>query len=214
VSSRDRLSNFLDKRGRTVVILDRGAGNITEKYAIARMNPNVKGAVAMSLDSYTEQLFRWDSGIQSGDVFQDGLSEQRHIVLSVQKIGIDGQHDGIRVSSCGCNDRMYLYQITKAASTPDGEYGHYNYNLLVKGQDYCHVSHWARGDSQTPIGDMTRGDVFVIFSSRILSGGYIPQPGDRIVLGNNSGAKLQIDGIDDHVFPTCYRVLCSPDQRM
>lgn len=207
---RARLSDFIDSRGRSVLIL-RDAGNIPEVYAIAQMNPNVKGSSSMLLDSYQESFFRWDSQLCSGDIFQDQISMERHILLSLQKIGVDGQHDGFKVSSCRSNDGLVLYRLIQG--TPDPQYGRSSYTLLVKVNDYCHVSHWARGDSLTPIGDMERGQIFILFSGRKLSG-YVPRPGDCCQLGSGTGDKFQIDGIDDHVFPGCYRVLCSPDKRL
>lgn len=212
MSARDRLSHFIDTRGRGALVL-RDGGNLSEKYAISRMNPNVKGGIAMSLDSYQEEFFRWDSDVRCGDLFRDGLSDETHLVLSVQRIGIDGQHDGYKVSSCRCNDEMVLYEITRSQSIPDGEYGRYAYNMSVRLEDFCHVSHWARGDSLTPIGDLTRGEIFIIFSGRHLQG-YVPQTGDRIVLSAGGGNKFQVDAIDDHIFPDSYRALCSPDQRV
>ncbi len=206
MAARDRLSNFINQRGRTVIIL-RDSGNITEKYAIAHMNPNIKGGL-VDLDSYQEEFFCWDSQVRSGDIFQDRLSEERHLVLSVQKVGVDAVHDGIKVSSCRSNDSMVLYQIT--ASAPD-EYGRSLYTLMVKLNDYIHVSHGARGDNLTPIGEMVMKDVFVVFSARKLAG-YVPKPGDRCVLSN--GDKIQIDVMDNHIFPGCYRCMCSRDQRV
>lgn len=212
MAGRDRLSNFIDQRGLTATIL-RNSGNLIEKYAVARLNPNVKGGAGMNLDSYQEGFCRWDSQICEGDIFKDGLNEEYHLVLSVQKVGVDGQHDGIKISSTRCNDQMLLYQIIKTQSTPDGEYGHFAYNLSVKLNDYCHVAHGVRGDSLMPIGDLTTGNIFIIFSGRNLAT-YIPAPGDRCVLGNGTGVAYQIDEIDVHIFPGCYRALCTPDKRM
>lgn len=205
MAARDRLSNFIDQRGRTAVIL-RNSGNLTEKYAIARMSQNTEGA--LNLDSYQEEFFRWDSAIRNGDIFQDGLSEERHLVLSVQKVGVDGQHDGLKVSSCRSNDSVLLYKIT---STVPDEYGRATYNLLVKLNDYANVSHALRGDQLTPVGEMDMKYLFVVFSARNLAG-YTPGLGDRCVLG--SGGQYQIDVLDSHIFPGCYRALCTPDQRV
>jgi hypothetical protein len=207
MAARDRLSNFIDQRGRTATIL-RDAGNITEKYAVARMNPNIKGGVGMALDSYQEEFFRWDSQIRNGDIFQDGLNEERHLVLSVQKVGVDGQHDGLKVSSCRSNDSVVLYQIS--TGVPDG-YGKSIYSLVVKLNDYVHVAHAVRGDSLTQVGEMVMKDVSIIFSGRKLAG-YVPKPGDRCVLTN--GDKFQVDALDNHIFPGCYRTLCTLDQRL
>ena len=208
MAGRDRLLTFIDKLGRTVRIL-RDAGNISDKYAICRVSPNTR--TGTGLDSYQEEFFKWNSDIRVGDIFQDMLTEERHLVLGIWKVGVDSLADAIRVGSCRANDTIILYEIVK--SNQD-EYGKYVYNLTVRLNDYANIFHSIRPDSLTPIGEMSGDQLFIIFSARKFVGiaTYIPKSGDQIVLAN--GSKFQIDSLDAHIYPGSYRALCSPDQRI
>ena len=208
MSGRDRLVTFIAKLGRPVSIL-RDTGNLSDHYAVCRVSENTQNA--SGLDSYQEAFFRWDSNIVSGDIFQDLLTSERNIVLGTWKVGVDSLADAIRVGSCRANDTIILYDITK--SNQD-EYGKYIYNLTVRLNDYANVFHSVRPDSLTPIGEMSGDQLFIIFSGRKFVGiaTYTPKPGDQVVLAN--GSKFQIDSIDAHIYPGCYRTLCSPDQRI
>lgn len=200
----DNHSSLIDRIGVPITIL-RNAGNISDK---CRLVPNKPASKPFLLEYQKNAFFKWDSPIVDGDIFQDLLTEERYIIAFCNFFGIDAIKAGKLALVYKTNNQIILYQIIE---NTENTFGRKVYNESVKLVDYATVSYYVKGDTDTPIGEIGYDKLFVLFSARNL-GGYVPQTGDRIVLLN--GRKLQIDGVDPHLYLGSYDTICSPDQRI
>ena len=202
MSIQDRLSALVQRIGRPISIL-RNAGNIAE-YCILI---NDKSSNPFLNEISKEAIFKWDSEMVDGDIFQDTVTSERFMVVNANFWIHGSVKDGKQALVYKCNDRITLLALTEVVTDV---YGRKAWNWYVKNGDYAVVSYSAKGDTLNPIGDVSLDKLFITFSGRLLAG-YIPKQGDRITLLN--GKALQIDGIDDHLYAGCYETICSPDQR-
>ena len=154
-------------------------------------------------------FFLWNSQLRQGDIFQDVISQDRSLVVSIEPLGTDAVKDGLRVTALRCNDSVILYEIIPTGA--QNEFGKKRYNDTVRVNDFAFVYQSVQGDQLTPIGELQRGETVIVFSARKLLG-YVPKEGNRCVLLD--GKKYQVDGVDSHLYPGCFKVLTSPDQRV
>ena len=202
MSIQDRLSALVQRIGRPISIL-RNAGNIAE-YCILI---NDKSSNPFLNEISKEAIFKWDSEMVDGDIFQDTVTSERFMVVNANFWIHGSVKDGKQALVYKCNDSITLLSLTEVVTDV---YGKKAWNWYVKTSDYAVVSYFVKGDTLNPIGDVSFDKLFITFSGRRLAG-YIPKQGDRIVL--QSGRALQIDGIDDHLYAGCYETVCSLDQR-
>lgn len=204
MSVQDFISAFIVKRGTPVTIL-RNAGNISDYCVLSNLTSSQPFTDAIK----AKGLFRWDSEVVNGDIFQDTITQSRYIASNLNYWGQDSWKNGKNAFLQKCNDLIGLYQWVEGSV--DDSYGKKVFILPTKLNDYAIVFSFLRDDKLEVVGEIALDKLFITFSARNLSG-YIPQNGDRIILQN--GQRFQIDGIDDHLYSGCYATICSRDSRL
>jgi hypothetical protein len=206
MARQDRFSGSIAKFGRSILIL-RDAGNISEQCVLV---PNNSASNAFLREYQKNAYFKFDSAIVDGDIFQDLLTSERYLVVICNFAGEGQVKDAQGASVYKCNDRVTLYSLIEGV---ENSFGKRSYDWVVKLVDYAlaYSSRYASGDITTPIGELTLDKIVVNFSMRGLAG-YVPKPGDRILLLD--GTRLQIDGLDPYLYRSSYQIVCSLDERL